>query len=558
MNPNSVSRGPTPDADQVMEIDSNVISGLPAVPSFPAVSDISVVDAFKQLKGEISVLFVRIATVGSKPRSEIDPLVAFLNRKKADLESLEGVVGMLALGVARSEFSVTSILHHFAGVARNNVVPDGLPLFQWTGFSWYMDVNWCRLLPRCLSNDLRDWLNEFLPLSVSGACVTWSALKSAISGRYGVQNEQLRFACIREFLACSKRDSESVVVFVERFKSLRAKSGISDKYVYALVFFDAFPEATANLMTVAMGQASEQSIYDINYLSAVARQLDMAVGSKKVGNGDGSSGAGRRKRESSDVFSISQELKKSKHAPFAVRSAVAEISRTFDVKPPFLSKFGKTIREHVAESTCKDCNGPYSKGHKCGTGVRDGAGGGRGSKTICVLAKGPERNVGASAVRCVDFFVGALAGGDTSGETVAILVISVEDDVVMFCVDSAEANLADHDDLKSRAEATLVDKMSNVSFIDAELAMNMAAQEEGSSFCGFAAVNDDSVVHLAHEIATLSRLGEVSLDISYNKAKIHDTFEVFSFYSVENVHVLLGMDILSTLGIGIVGAELAN
>ncbi|CEP08533.1 hypothetical protein [Parasitella parasitica] len=134
MNPNSVSRGPTPDADQVMEIDSNVISGLPAVPSFPAVSDISVVDAFKQLKGEISVLFVRIATVGSKPRSEIDPLVAFLNRKKADLESLEGVVGMLALGVARSEFSVTSILHHFAGVARNNVVPDGLPLFQWTGF----------------------------------------------------------------------------------------------------------------------------------------------------------------------------------------------------------------------------------------------------------------------------------------------------------------------------------------------------------------------------------------------------------------------------------------
>ncbi|CEP18333.1 hypothetical protein [Parasitella parasitica] len=46
MNSNSVSRGPTPDVDQAMEVDSNIISaGLPAESSFPAVSDISVEDA---------------------------------------------------------------------------------------------------------------------------------------------------------------------------------------------------------------------------------------------------------------------------------------------------------------------------------------------------------------------------------------------------------------------------------------------------------------------------------------------------------------------------------
>ncbi|CEP16403.1 hypothetical protein [Parasitella parasitica] len=368
---------------------------------------------------------------------------------------------------------------------------------------------------------------------------------------------------------------------------------------------------SAHLMTVAMGQASEQSFYDINYLSAVARRLEMAVGSK-AGNGDGSSSGGRRKRESSDVFSTSQELKKSKHAPAAVRSVVAEAARPSGVKPKFVSRFGKTIGEHIADRTCKDCNGPFTKGHKCGTGVRGGAGG-AGGKTIRVMAKGPsakaaaksalravrvnpvvnERSVGASVVSRAASFVGARVG-DVSGETVAAPVESTKDDVIMSCVDGVEADLFDdHDDLKGRAEATLVDGMSNVSFADAELAMNMAAQEckfdavfsapptmrsnsicvplvvqnvvcfgfvdtgatfscitndffqflGGTSLSGFAAVNDDSVVHLAHEIATLPRLGEVSLDVSYNKTNIHHTFEVFSFYSEENVHVLLGIGI---------------
>ncbi|CEP16771.1 hypothetical protein, partial, partial [Parasitella parasitica] len=61
----------------------------------------------------------------------------------------------------------------------------------------------------------------------------------------------------------------------------------------------------------------------------------------------------------------------------------------------------------------------------------------------------------------------------------------------------------------------------------------------GTSLSGFAAVNNDSVVHLAHEIGTLPHLGEISLDVSDNKTNIHHTFEVFSFYSEENVHVLL-------------------
>ncbi|CEP09850.1 hypothetical protein, partial, partial [Parasitella parasitica] len=205
-------------------------------------------------------------------------------------------------------------------------------------------------------------------------------------------------------------------------------------------------------MTVVKSQASEQSFYDINYLSALARRLEMAVRSKAGNNGDGSSGS--RKRESSAVFSTSQELKPS------------------GVKPKFVSRFAKTI------------------GSQVGTG-------GAGGKTIRLMAKGPsakadaksalqavcvnpvvnERSVGVSVISRAASFVGAHVG-DISGETVTAPVESTEIDLVMTCVDGVEDDLVDnHDDLEGHAEATLVDGMSNVSFADAELAMNMAAQE---------------------------------------------------------------------------------
>jgi len=64
-----------------------------------------------------------------------------------------------------------------------------------------LDLNWYRLLPRCLSQDLRDWLNEFV--KAAWRDVPWSMLKGAIISRYGAAKEQLRFGRIREFLSCT-------------------------------------------------------------------------------------------------------------------------------------------------------------------------------------------------------------------------------------------------------------------------------------------------------------------------------------------------------------------
>jgi hypothetical protein len=98
-------------------------------------------------------------------------------------------------------------------------------------------------LPRCLSDDLRDWFNEYV--LVSGFKVSCITLKTAITGYDGVTKEQLRFERILEFLSYSKLEGEPADSFMERFKKLKAKDEVTDCCVIAKMFFDAFPESVS-------------------------------------------------------------------------------------------------------------------------------------------------------------------------------------------------------------------------------------------------------------------------------------------------------------------------
>ncbi|GAN03170.1 hypothetical protein MAM1_0035c02621 [Mucor ambiguus] len=291
-----------------------------------------------------------------------------------------------------------------------NFVPPDLPLFQWPGsmldekrepfpsiegcicrfedilnsHRMVLDVHWLRLLPRCLGHDLRDWLNEFV--KAAGTGVLWTALKVAIIARYGTPKEQLRFGRIRGFLACTKSDEEPIDSFLERFKSLKSKSGVTDKHVVAMVFFDAFPEAASRLMMISMGQADESCFYDLDFVSAVARRVDLAKRDRVDYNA--SSGGSARKRPSD--IPVSAEAKKSKYAAMPLSSPAAG----YEKKGPWVSKFGKTMKEHVAERTCNDCNGYFGKGHSCNGAIctpPSSSARGGSNKVLRVMTKKPSR-----------------------------------------------------------------------------------------------------------------------------------------------------------------------
>ncbi|CAO3607465.1 unnamed protein product, partial [Mucor fragilis] len=231
------------------------------------------------------------------------------------------------------------------------------------------DEHWHRLLPRCLGQDQCEWLNEFV--KAAGSNVSWTVLKGAINARYGVPKEWLRFGRIREFLTCSKTEQETLDAFLDRFKRLRAKSGVSDKHVVAMVFFDAFPEAIARLIMVSMGQANESCFYDIEYVASVARRVDLAK-CDKIGHGASSSAAGTGRKRIADI-PVSPEVKKSKYASMPSESPDA----TFK-KGPRLSKFGKTMKRHMEEHSC----------FKCNAAIRTPPG---GNKVLRMMGKKPSR-----------------------------------------------------------------------------------------------------------------------------------------------------------------------
>ncbi|CAO0800620.1 unnamed protein product [Mucor circinelloides] len=491
---------------------------------------LSLDDAVRRLVDEVSRLGIDIATAGDKPKEEVDPLRELLRLKTADLESIRGLPGL----TSSFTFGASPGLANggmVAATGSSTVVPTGLPLFQWPGFirdakresfadieeclrrfedvlnshGLDFDSNWLRLLPRCLGHDLRDWLNEFV--QVNGSVVSWSFFKDAIVSRYGVPKEQLRFARIREFLNCVKLETESVDAFLERFKSLKVRSEVSDKYVIAKVFFDAFPESTSRLIMVAMGQASESSFYDVDFVSSVARRLDIAV-DKKLGKvASGLSGAPKKRDAESSNLVISGEAKKSKYSSVAGGDSGSRghgrFSGAYDgnQKGKFVSKFGKTMAEHIAERTCKDCNGHYGKGHagNCGTAIRSGSG---GSKVVRMMRKRQnvqsmvdaalaselgnrvlqeKKGVSSSSVSSAGFSAVAepakvMTGSSSSPVAVPAAVFTVDTDIEMS--ESDDHSVEDEADLKMKVQASsLVDGMSSVCVNDAELLLNMTAQE---------------------------------------------------------------------------------
>ncbi|KAI8637097.1 hypothetical protein BD408DRAFT_67542, partial [Parasitella parasitica] len=274
-----------------------------------------------------------------------------------------------------------------------------------------------------------------------------------------------------------------------------------------------------------MGQSNEASFYDVEFVCSVARRIELSVDNRRNG------GSSKKKRGISQttIVEASAELKKSKYAPVeVVKQSGAGVGGRSAEKT---GRFGKTFQQHLDENTCARCNQDRPKGvyHRCHTAIRSHEG---GNKVLRVMTKTgtkpkPKINIGEAIKTAL-----LVAEADKAVEKAkSVSPETGGEDIVM----------SDETDLNLRAEATLIDDMSNVSVADkADLLQNMAAQEY-------------SFVQLAHQITTVPRIGTVSLNLEYNKFNKHHLFEVFSFYSEENVHVLLGMDILSKLGIGITG-----
>lgn len=215
-------------------------------------------DALAALRKEISGLILKIANTGNEPCS----VIAHLERKISDLQSMSEASGLLSVsGASVANKSQASPLS--GAVSAPVIVPDNLPLFQWSDyivddksriftdvqdclrrfedvlFSYGLDYDhsWRRLLPICFCQGMRDWLSDFV--KTAGNDAPWHTLKDVMIQRYGVFKVLPCFDRIRKFMNCTMEEQESVDTFLERFRRLRAESGINDKHLIAKVFVDA-------------------------------------------------------------------------------------------------------------------------------------------------------------------------------------------------------------------------------------------------------------------------------------------------------------------------------
>ncbi|KAL9556169.1 hypothetical protein MBANPS3_001999 [Mucor bainieri] len=143
-------------------------------------------------------------------------------------------------------------------------VPAGLPYFQWEGF--VTDKT------KPVFKDVLACLDEFVVVLQSVGMdidnISWAVLKEGMVANYGVPLEQTPFTKIREFLSCRKKDDESMEAFIERFKSSKLRSEVSDKHVVSFVFFDAFDERITDMLLMAMANLTdEQSYYDLDQMN---------------------------------------------------------------------------------------------------------------------------------------------------------------------------------------------------------------------------------------------------------------------------------------------------
>ncbi|KAI8635771.1 hypothetical protein BD408DRAFT_427196, partial [Parasitella parasitica] len=248
---------------------------------------------------------------------------------------------------------------------------------------------------------------------------------------------------------------------------------------------------------VAMSQAQESSFYDIDYVSAVARRLDMAEKTVKPSNATAGS------KRSAENIPVSYEAKKSRYAPASDSRAGTSFSSSSSDRNSKLSKFGKTFAQHVADGLCFTCNRTYSKGHRCATAVRTVSPGDATSSRKVLRAMGTKKkpkNTIDAVVKAALLSVRvdeALSTRKKASSSIADPTPTVErsvmkgksaagEDVVMNEIHDTNGGTSDDEydaesDLTERAQAVLVNGMSNVSVDD--VLQNIFAQQ-----CKFNAV----------------------------------------------------------------------
>lgn len=427
------------------------------------------------------------------------------------------------------------------------VVPPNLPLIQWKGGpiqnenvtvfenvkaclrkfetvvqSYGLNVNWHykRLLPICLSDKMNCWFSDYLTQNEN---VTWETMCKAINEKYGISNDKLQQAATNKLLNIKMGKNEHIDHFVDRFNALRNEAQVFDEHMLCQFFLEALQPRLYEHLSLFNATASSKKRNKIKYLVEDAQRLYNCMETMQWKKEHTNEERKRTVTNQNERFSKRAKLSCKNH-PNLNNHTTQQCRYKGNKRPLSLSYAAKN-------NLCYKCNQPYTKGHLCQRKVVEK------TKSIVPMdvddSSDEENDLKFNAVNesnenseCKqnenDF---SLPPKDLLNKTSIYLPLKIEN-------------------VKTFA---LLDTGSTISLMSISLANYLNVNK-----INYVSTLKNNFISLGKSDIKVKRIGKTKreLEIFYNDITCHAKFEIFD---TNDVHVIIGMDIMRELGIGITG-----
>lgn len=491
---------------------------------------------------------------------------------------------------------LASVLTYFEDVLRSS--------------SLVINDHWFRLMPPLLAPVQRLWFSEFV--LNNGSQAPWESFKAAMITRFGVSLSDDRSLCSSELLSVRMSHAEDIDAFHDRFTNLKRRSGITDTSVLRLKYVDALPSALYEKVVISLSSLPLAEKEDLNRVMSVARELYFQLYKVRTSrvhcpsSSLSSSSKDKKTKHKKSKRSRSPEPKrdtdKSKYARTKSSAGSKDVSKVycaFHQTSTHDSKDCRALATSVSNNAppvrraltgeCRKCLEPgWTPSHRCKTAFRSQSSNNEdsGNRAYRFMARTPENGKSAdnsasaaspawanyapaaptisSAAATSSSSVAAPATPSSSSSSAAAAA-SPSADQAMDLDEASYALMAQNCKYDSNFSKPPKHKSNSILIpVIIESHKCYAFLDTGSDFSIISPsfqrflntdvhVNPGGSIQLGHKNSCVPRLGTTTLNVFYNKIAITHTFEVFDFFTNENVPICFGLDIMSRLNIGITG-----
>ncbi|KAI8062069.1 hypothetical protein BDF21DRAFT_467193 [Thamnidium elegans] len=484
-----------------------------------------------------------------------------------------------------------------------------------------LDTNYLRLLPPLLSPTARIWYDDFLHnyRTAHVASPTWINFTTAFIARYGLNIHEERAKSARELTTIKMLGGESIENFIDRFNTLRRRA--VDQVLPNSLLIDTFgralPHGLFEQITVAVAPLDDARKYDLDIITAFARDFfnkfyknvgSASSSSSAAASGSSSGSASSSKRShvqaalDNDVHSSSAKSKYAHAYTPAARSSSASppASRSVRNNRPRRNKYcsyhrvdthntencraaagagaepsavASSVASLYEDKTCYRCGvSGWTRAHRCNTAVRGNnpppSNHDDNTRHLAgmTLSEDESPNTTPSPTLSVS--------ANISASSVSVVppptdITSSDMDVDVALEIAEQAQLCKYHEIYSVPP----DNKSNMLVLPViiENIKTYAILDTGSTFSiitpSFASAINATItptsgnIQLGHANVVEKRHGFSRLQIFYNNKTHTHTFEIFDiFTSLNNANIpcLIGMDLMSTLQIGVTGLIISH